>query len=162
MDLNTNTGAVPIGGLSELNVKFFPNSLLSASHFGNNLTVEQTASEPKVDWTKPVDGTLRTFLCWDPDIHGANGVAEPNNGYLHWLVINCKGADPSTGVTITPWKRPSPPNKQKHRYIFSVLKQGHVLNMGKKAAGPGFKIADFTLENKLTPLRYMGIHVQGV
>lgn len=163
VDILANTGAVPIGGTSELNVKFFPNSVLSASHFGNSLTVEQTLSEPKVDWTKPGDGTLRTFVCWDPDIRGSDG-AEPvaNNGYLHWLVINCKGADPSTGVTITPWKRPSPPNKEKHRYIFGVFKQGGVLTMEKKEAGPGFKIADFTTENSLTPLCYKGIHVQGV
>lgn len=163
LDILANTGA-PTNYVKEVefNVKFFPNNALSASMFGNPLSIKQATGEPHVMWTKPAEGELRTFLCWDPDIAGASGKSEANNGFLHWLVINCKGTDPSTGTMITDWTPPSPPKDSNHRYIFGLFQQAAPITMQPQPAGPGFKIADFCKTNKLTPFRpYKSIAVNG-
>ena len=163
LDILANTGA-PTNYLDEIefNVKFFPNNALSASLFSNPLTIKQATGEPHVVWTQPKNGEMRTFLCWDPDIVGQSGKPEPTNGFLHWLVINCTGAEPSTGTLITDWTPPNPPKDSKHRYIFGVFQQTGALTMDPKQAGPGFNIAEFCTTNQLTPYRtYKAINVDG-
>ena len=147
-DLLTNTGApvAPEPAPIELNVRFQPNSVYSASEQGNTLSKTESRSEPHVVWTPPPKGTMYTFLCWDPDA-----------SYLHWLVVNATGNGPESGTTITGWEPPTPPSGQ-HRYIFEVFQQATKLNL--TADRPNFNIANFVQQQFLTPVsKYKGIRV---
>jgi phosphatidylethanolamine-binding protein (PEBP) family uncharacterized protein len=153
-DIAANTGAPPFPGQTnvKLDVRFLPNSVFSATEFGNTLTKMNSSSMPKVEWVPPSAGTLYTFLCWDPDAeHG---------GWLHWLVINCQGKDPTTGETIVKWQKPSPPTGE-HRYIFIVFQQANKITMEPNDNRAFFKIAEFTQAHSLTPVsHYKGIRVK--
>lgn len=159
VDLLINTGAppAPIPAPTELNVKFLPNSKFSASDMGNILTKLESRSEPHVVWTAPPAGTIYTFLCWDPD---AAQVPGQTGSWLHWLVINCKGVDSSSGKLITGWVPPTPPaGSGQHRYIFGLFKQSGEINMEPADNRANFNIASFIQQNSLSPLSYKAIRV---
>jgi phosphatidylethanolamine-binding protein (PEBP) family uncharacterized protein len=149
-DLLVNTGApLPSEPVSvELNVRFQPNSVYSASETGNVLTKTNSRSQPHVEWTHPPKGVMYTFLCWDPDA-----------SWLHWLVTNATGNGPETGEVITKWAPPTPPSGQ-HRYIFATFQQPTKLNLPANENRQNFNIAQFVQQHSLTPVsKYKGIRV---
>lgn len=169
-DILANTGAVYPHGQPDIdfNVKFQPNVKNSGTIFGNKMTKSQAnaiISKPETVWNPPSDNTEYTFLCWDPDITppDASGNSTPNNGYLHWLVVNCKGGNAESGTEIVPWTPPAPPSGE-HRYIFAIFKQAAASTMKPEAAPPreNFNISKFTSDNQLTPYMngYKGVRVQ--
>ena len=72
----------------------------------------ETQPEPKVEWAP--QPSLTTLLVWDPDATATS--------WVHWLVTNCKGSDPSSGTEVMPWAPPSPPaGTGRHRYLFGLF-----------------------------------------
>ena len=134
----------------DFHAKFQPH--LKASDLGDTLTIEQAQSEPHTYWKHPPPSIFYTLVCWDPD------AAEKS--WLHWLVINCDGPDPTTGDIIVDWSPPSPPKGSGlHRYIFGLFQQVGKLTIPPMKSSGGFNPATFATEHKLAPLVYKGIRV---
>jgi phosphatidylethanolamine-binding protein (PEBP) family uncharacterized protein len=97
----------------------FPDGTKAAEVGSSPLMKKEAAtSEPKVTWKAGEADKLYTLLCTDPD------APAPNAPWLHWLVINCKGDDPSTGTTVMSWAPPTPPpGSGIHRYQFKLFLQ---------------------------------------
>jgi hypothetical protein len=147
-DLLTNTGApaAPEPASVQLDVRFQPNSVYSASETGPILSKINSRSQPQVEWTPPPKGTMYTFLCWDPDA-----------SWLHWLIVNATGNGPDSGTSAMSWAPPTPPSGQ-HRYIFEVFQQAGKIT--PKLDRPNFNIANFVQQHSLTPVsKYKGIRV---
>lgn len=87
---------------------------------GNELTPSQVSKAPcNVSWS--ADGSsLYTLIMVDPDAPSRD---QPSLGeFIHWLVINIKDNDVSTGETITPYLGSMPPKDTGlHRYTFLVF-----------------------------------------
>jgi phosphatidylethanolamine-binding protein (PEBP) family uncharacterized protein len=98
----------------------------------------ETSGIPVVKWTDT--SPYYTLLCVDPDS------SEP--AWLHWLVVNCRGEDPSTGTTLTPWEPPTPPSST-HRYFFNLYKHSVALAIDAPASRSAFDTEKFVSENGL-------------
>jgi phosphatidylethanolamine-binding protein (PEBP) family uncharacterized protein len=149
-----NADGVPISQQQpiELHVKFGPASSDSASEYGSTLTIEEAQPEPHAYWTAPPASVLYTIVCWDPDA--------PAKSWLHWLVMNCAGTDPTSGNIIVDWAPPSPPRKSGlHRYIFGLFQQAAQIPPPHMTSQGGFNMASFAGQNQLTPLVYKGIRI---
>lgn len=73
---------------------------------GNELTTAATTKQPTLDWPADSDA-FYTVTMVDPD---APSRKEPSNReYRHWLVVNVKGKDVSSGRTSTVYEGPNPP-----------------------------------------------------
>lgn len=112
---------------------------------------EDVQHEPSVSWKETGAGPL-TFVCWDPD-----AVAK---SWLHWLVVNATGSDPSSGEEILPWTPPAPPpGPEPHRYIFAVLQQSGKIPVSAPAGRGNFNPAIFAEKHGLRALAFQGIRV---
>jgi phosphatidylethanolamine-binding protein (PEBP) family uncharacterized protein len=167
-DILANTGAPYPSGQPDIdfNVKFQPNIKNSGTIFGNKMTKSEAKailSRPYTSWKAPAENKLYTFLCWDPDIEppDAAGNSIPNNGYLHWLVINCNGKNEESGQQIVDWTPPSPPSGE-HRYIFAIFEQKGPLQINPAPPREKFNISEFTRQHNLTPFTngYKGVRVK--
>ncbi|NBO71085.1 MAG: hypothetical protein EBU66_12985 [Bacteroidetes bacterium] len=167
-DILANTGAPYPSGQPDIdfNVKFQPNIKNSGTIFGNKMTKSEAKailSRPYTSWKAPAENKLYTFLCWDPDIEppDAAGNSIPNNGYLHWLVINCNGKNEESGQQIVDWTPPSPPSGE-HRYIFAIFEQKESLQINPAPPREKFNISEFTRQHNLTPFTngYKGVRVK--
>ncbi len=88
-----------------------------------------TKAEPTVAWDA-TPGVYRTVLCVDPDSKAKS--------WLHWMVVNCTGADPNSGETVVDWTPPSPPTGI-HRYYFCLFQHRYKINaMEARPAQRGF------------------------
>lgn len=107
-----------------------PDKLLSISYpesgvkvdSGNELTPTQVKTMPKIVWESETPDTYYTLLMTDPD---APNRAEPNfREVRHWLLVNIKGNDLSTGTTHFEFIGSGPPKDSGlHRYVFLLFKQ---------------------------------------
>ncbi|GMT04946.1 hypothetical protein PENTCL1PPCAC_27120, partial [Pristionchus entomophagus] len=88
----------------------------SGAKEGNELTPTQVHYTPRVKWEAD-EGLLYTLMMTDPD---APLVSE----FLHWLVVNVRGSDLSTGKVVASYMGAGPPEGHgHHRYIFTVWNQ---------------------------------------
>ncbi|XP_060517233.1 protein D3-like [Cylas formicarius] len=88
---------------------------------GKELTPTDVIEEPKVSWDADPK-KLYTLSMIDPDAPSReNPIYREIN---HWLVVNIKGNDLTTGETITPYRGSrAPKGTGLHRYIFIVFEQ---------------------------------------
>ncbi|KAJ8952510.1 hypothetical protein NQ318_003306 [Aromia moschata] len=89
--------------------------------FGGELTPTQVKDQPEVKWD--ADPSKYYVLAMvDPD---APSREDPKFREVnHWLVVNVKGGDVSTGEVITEYRGSGPPKGTGlHRYIFLVFEQ---------------------------------------
>lgn len=125
---------------------------VAATPAGPKLEQTSVQDQPTVSWDSPAIGTLYTLIAWDPDA--------PAKSWLHWLVVNCDGPDPSSGETVMPWAPPTPPaGTGEHRYIFGLFRQGTVLELNPPGSRGGFIPAAYAEAKSLTALAYRGIRV---
>ncbi|KAJ8934940.1 hypothetical protein NQ314_013099, partial [Rhamnusium bicolor] len=89
--------------------------------FGGELTPTQVKDEPKVKWDADPE-KYYVLLMVDPDAPSReNPIYREIN---HWLVVNVKGSDISTGEVITDYRGSGPPKGSGlHRYIFFIFEQ---------------------------------------
>ncbi|KAK4337162.1 hypothetical protein RND71_043478 [Anisodus tanguticus] len=89
------------------------------ANLGEELTPTQVKNEPKIDWAAD-SNTLYTVVMTDPD---APSRIKPIKGeWRHWLIINVKGKDLSTGKTISEYVGAGPPPATDlHRYARSMV-----------------------------------------
>lgn len=107
----------------------------------------ETQETPKVSWTSP-STQPKTILCWDSDA--------PAKSWVHWLVINCKGSDPSTGDEILSYEPPSPPEGTgRHRYMFGLYEQPGPITLTMSGRG-NVAIEDLVASKGLTHLVSVG------
>lgn len=141
----------PVGNL-DFNVRFQPT--VKANEQGPKLTTYQTAHEPYPVWTPPTPPAKYTIMCWDPDV-------PEGKSFLHWLVVNCPGSDPSDGKVIASWHPPSPPpGSGPHRYIIGLLKQTNDLSIPEITNRLNFNPKNFASENGLVAIAYRGFRVE--
>ncbi|XP_055353162.1 protein D2-like [Paramacrobiotus metropolitanus] len=90
-------------------------------NFGNELKPEDTEHQPNVAWLSR-DSDLFTISMSDLDVpNRENPVTRSIN---HWLVINVKKNDLSSGDVIQSYRGPHPPKGSGlHRYVQLVYKQ---------------------------------------
>ena len=120
---------------------------------GNNLSVNlqitptsntyskqqfENSGTPIVEWkaARP----YYTLLCVDPDS------SQP--AWLHWLVVNCKGDSPSTGISLINWEPPTPPTGT-HRYFFNLYSHAYPLAIDAPNSRSAFNTDEFVSENGL-------------
>jgi len=101
-----------------------------------------TEDLPAVSWSPPSSGYY-TFMCVDPDS------SEPE--WLHWLVTNCKGADPSTGTPVVPWNPPAPAVGT-HRYYFKLYSHANPISATAPKSRSAFNSGMFVSANRLVPV----------
>lgn len=121
---------------------------------GNELTPAQVKEAPlNISW--PADeSSLYTLLMVDPD---APSRADPKFREInHWLVVNIKGCNVTSGQTITPYRGSGPPKGTGlHRYIFLAYKQSAEVTLSETVANNlkenrrNFSARNFTKENNL-------------
>jgi len=152
MGLLDNADGAPITNHIQMTFTVRYQPTVKAAIFGPVFTAEQTRPEPQVIWTAPVAPIQYTLICWDPDATAKS--------WLHWLVINCSGTDPSTGTELAKWNPPMPPpSSGQHRYIFGLFQQAAALNIPKIGELGNFHVANFATQNGLTPLAYTGFRI---
>ncbi|KAJ8934941.1 hypothetical protein NQ314_013100 [Rhamnusium bicolor] len=88
---------------------------------GGELTPTQVKDEPNLKWDAD-PGKYYVLSMVDPD---APSRENPTNREMkHWLVVNIKGGDLSTGEVIAEYRGSGPPKDSGlHRYIFLVFEQ---------------------------------------
>lgn len=142
---------VPTEGL-DFNVRFQPT--VKASEQGPKFTTYQTAHEPYPVWTAPTPPHKYTILCWDPDV-------KEGKSFLHWLVINCSGTDPSSGIVKGGWQAPSPPpGTGEHRYILGLLRQPKDIDIPDVTERSHFHPINFANTHGLSAVAYRGFRVE--
>lgn len=135
----------------DFNVRFQPT--IKAREDGPTYTTYQTAHEPYPVWTAPTPPTMYAIICWDPDA--------PNKSFLHWMIINCKGADNSDGIVVAPWSPPSPPpGTGEHRYIIGLFMQNGPIDIPEITERGAFNPTIFASQNGLLPVAYKGFRVK--
>ncbi|XP_049851207.1 phosphatidylethanolamine-binding protein homolog F40A3.3-like [Schistocerca gregaria] len=108
-----------------------PKHLLKVSYGGTELSPGDTLTptfvqnSPSLSWPSNQD-TLYTMMIIDPD---APSRSNPKNApWLHWLVVNIKGSDISTGNTVAFYVGSAPPEGSGlHRYIYLVYEQSKLI-----------------------------------
>lgn len=111
----------------------------------------ETSGIPIVEWSAPSEGTYYTLLCVDPD------ALEPD--WLHWLAVNCRGANPGTGTTLAAWEPPTPPSGT-HKYNFTLYSHSAPVKMEPPVARSNFDTAAFVKANGLTRISQTVIRVK--
>ncbi|OQV23541.1 putative OV-16 antigen [Hypsibius exemplaris] len=105
-----------------LKVQYLPSGLTLQN--GNELKPEDVKDAPSaVQWTSTsYDGILYTLSKSDPD---ASSRQSPTRAPInHWLIVNIRGNDLSSGDLLMPYGGARPPNGTGlHRYVFMVFKQ---------------------------------------
>jgi len=115
------------------------------------LTIEKTAREPFVQWTKgPEDPPFKTLVCFDPDSKAKS--------WLHWLVVNCEGTSAQNCEEVVPWSGPSPAQGV-HRYYFCLFSHEYKLNVVTPEQLGLFDINEFVTKNGLVADRVMMMRV---
>ena len=130
---------------TELKVKYSPELQVNN---GNILTPAQVKDAPSTISWPAQDGSLYTLLMVDPDAPSRRipFLREIN----HWLVVNIKGNDISSGNTILPYRGSGPPILTGlHRYIFLIFKQESRLPIPLDVNRWGFKTRKFIETHKL-------------
>jgi phosphatidylethanolamine-binding protein (PEBP) family uncharacterized protein len=113
------------------------------------LIKERTIEQPNIEYNGYEAGDLKTLICTDPDAPG------PNAPWLHWLVVNWKGAqlEVQSAEEIVAWAPPTPPpGSGVHRYQFRVFKQEGPIRSNPPAGRAAFPLDSFVAEHRLIPL----------
>ena len=85
------------------------------------LKLNETQMKPKINYIGD-NSKIYTLIMFDPD--------SINGTHIHWIVTNIIGNNISSGMTIIPYKGPSPPPKTgKHRYIFELYSQPKLIDV---------------------------------
>jgi len=95
------------------------------ANYGNELTPRQVKNKPTVTYNGNPD-KYYTLILTDPD---APSRKDPKWGqWWHWLVVNVKGSNVSSGEEVIQYIGSAPPpDTGLHRYVFIVAEQeGHV------------------------------------
>ena len=85
-------------------------------------------NKPRVTFANKGSSTL-VFLDPDAPDRVAEDMPGGNGPYLHWLVTDATGDEPSTGKELCPYQGPAPP-QGKHRYIFIEFEQSGPVTVG--------------------------------
>jgi len=118
---------------------------------GTELPMSDLKTPPTLKWT-PEANALYTIGMVDLDQPSRQNPAK--RGYKHWLVINVKNADLSTGLTLVKYAPPCPTKGTGlHRYPIMVYKQPYTLgkNVNHGASNRNcFDLAAFARTKDLT------------
>ena len=110
-------------------------------------------AQPAVSWTSPPPETYYTFVAWDPDA--------PAKSWLHWLITNITGPDPTTGEEVAPWVPPTPPpGTGPHRYIFGLFSHTSPIDISPPASRGNFQLTAFAGEHGLSFLTFKAFRVK--
>lgn len=89
---------------------------------GESVSPLDTRTVPTIYWSVASASEYYTLLMVDPDAPSRLLPILREN--LHWLVINIRGSDVTTGQTIAEYMAPSPGfGTGLHRYVFLAFKQ---------------------------------------
>lgn len=136
----------------DFNVRFQPT--VKANEQGPKFSTYQTAHEPYPVWTTPKPPIQYLIVCWDPDV-------KEGKSFLHWLVINCSGADNSDGRVVASWYPPSPPpGTGEHRYVIGLMKQQGPLDIPEITDRMNFNATEFAQKHNVSPIAYRGFRVE--
>jgi len=103
----------------------------------------EVQAQPKAAWTAPPPETYYTLIAWDPDA--------PAKSWLHWLVANITGPDPTTGEEVVSWAPPTPPaGTGPHRYIFGLFSHPTPLELSPPKERGNFQLEAFATQHQLT------------
>uniref|UniRef100_A0A914VWK0 Uncharacterized protein n=1 Tax=Plectus sambesii TaxID=2011161 RepID=A0A914VWK0_9BILA len=132
-----------------------PKTLLSVNYasysasLGNELNRATTQTPPSLDW--PIEsGALYTIAMVDPDAPSRKHPLARE--WRHWLVVNVKSKDVSSGRTLTSYQGPSPPSSSGlHRYVLLVYKQKAEITNSEWSDRnrPNWRVANFASKNQL-------------
>eukprot|EP00741_Cyanophora_paradoxa_P016901 tig00020943_g16322.t1 len=118
---------------------------------GNAFAPSQASSQPSVSWAGDAS-KLYTLVMSDPD---APSHSNPRCGeWRHWIVVNVRGSDLSTGDVLTQYAGPTPPEGTgPHRYVFALFEQaGRLEGVQLPESRCGFKARDFAEQHGLRPV----------
>jgi phosphatidylethanolamine-binding protein (PEBP) family uncharacterized protein len=135
----------------------------SASYTGSKLMdevafadISGTKAVPVITWKQQPGETL--LLVWDPDAPSENPMAS----FVHYLVKDIKGGEPSTGTEVLQWTPPTPPaGSGTHKYFVGIFSQKQpFVGSFTEDQRVGFLLSKFIEENQLTLLDWTGIKVK--
>lgn len=116
---------VAAAGLPLLGVKFGKTEIKgAASRYSKKAVGKALDKPPKVTWDPKLGTCTLVYLDPDaPDRDGDDGTRAGVNGpWLHWLVTECEGGQPTSGKEHVRHMGPAPP-RGTHRYIFVLFQQ---------------------------------------
>ncbi|WP_431952731.1 YbhB/YbcL family Raf kinase inhibitor-like protein [Nocardia lijiangensis] len=118
---------------------------------GVQLSVEQTASMPDLEWPLREKGSgVYAVLMFDPDAPSRS--TSRGLCWLHWAVGNISGLDFARGVEIVPYAGPTPPKGSgPHRYVLVVYQQSEELSV-RQLDRPRFDPLRFAHSHSLEPV----------
>ncbi|KAI6170615.1 OV-16 antigen [Aphelenchoides bicaudatus] len=118
-------------------------------NLGTILYPDDTNNQPTISWDADPN-SLYTVVKVDPD---APSRADPvMREWRHWILVNVKGSDLSTGTAITEYNSSTPPpGTGYHRYVLLVYKQSGTLTLDPLDDNnrDGFHIEQFAQTNNL-------------
>lgn len=122
----------------------------NAAPFQVEATVQ---AQPVVSWTSPPPETYYTLVAWDPDA--------PAKSWLHWLITNITGSNPTTGEEVVTWSPPTPPpGTGPHRYIFGLFSHEQPIDVSPPQSRGNFSPSTFAANHKLTFIAYQAFRVK--
>jgi phosphatidylethanolamine-binding protein (PEBP) family uncharacterized protein len=122
----------------------------NAAPFQVEATVQ---AQPVASWQAPPPETYYTLVAWDPDASAKS--------WLHWLVTNITGPDPTTGEEVVAWSPPTPPPATgPHRYIFGLFSHEQPLDILPPPARANFQLGAFAAEHALTFVAFQAFRVK--
>jgi len=97
---------------------------------GDRVSEHITAAIPRLVWSQANPDSLYTIVIIDPD---APSPDQPvMSEWLHWLLVNVRGSDLSSGdlggLLLASYAPPTPPqNTGPHRYVLSIYEQSNTI-----------------------------------
>lgn len=143
---------VDVAPVLTVEVKFASGVLMN---LGAELTPEQVTHIPKYTSWRVEKGALYTLCLTDPD---APSRSDPKyREFNHWLVVNIKGKDISSGQTLVKYTGSNPgAGTGMHRYCLLLYKQPGLIKPDFKPIGDdnresrrSFRIREFALKYSL-------------
>lgn len=111
---------------------------------GQVLNPDDLLNEPDVSIAAK-DGTY-TLMMVDPD--APKPTTPKYRSWLHWLVINIPGVDPSRGEEVIGYVPPEPA-EGRHRYLYLLFKQSGRVTARQPAKRQGFQVREWAKEHDL-------------
>lgn len=119
---------------------------------GQLIDIKRIGQAPLVEWLAMPE-TLYTLIVIDP-----NATAK---SWLHWLVVNCAGNNPSTGTVAMEWQKPAPPpGTGIHNYYICLFSHPNPVVSRDPDQRGYFDINTYAADNGLTPVSAASIRVQ--
>jgi len=119
---------------------------------GETLQKDKTGQQPTVKFEKIKD-KLVTLIMVDPDAPSQTNAT--NRSWLHWLIVNIRENDISSGKVVAEYNGPAPPSGSgPHRYVLLVLPQSDSIENIPQIPRPKFDIAKFIRDYSLAEPTY--------